>query len=423
VYRVLGLACALLAAAGASVRAETVMAVGGVSIEGRLTGLDGEGRLAIEPVRQGGQTMRLPLTEVVEIRYDRLAGDSLAETAAPRIILFGNGDSLQGDVLFLEGESLVLTAPRLGRLSVPVSTVRGVWHQRQGVAAAVEERAREMLKGGGGAGEGAAEDALLLASGDVARGAIARLAAGRVELEHLELKKRVLVDLHDVIALRFASVGGAPAPGPAERPVAQLELRGGSRLSGVLLEASTERLTVSWHGGQKLAVPVRDLVRVSFRGGRLIWLSDLEPAAREERPILGPEFKLLCDRTAGGRPLSIGGVEFRRGLSTRVASRYVWKLPGACEAFESHLGVDDAAGASGGGLVRFRVLVDGTERFDSGPVRGGEAPRYVRVDLAGARELTLCVEAAGDLDLAGFADWAEAHLIGNPQGSKTEVKP
>lgn len=400
------LAILLLAAAPAA-RAETVTAVGGVSLEGRVTALSADGRLLIEPVRRGAQPARVPLAEVVEIRYDRPAADSVAEVSAPRTIHFENGDVLQGDVLALEGESLVLSAPHLGRLAVPLAAVRGVWHPRQGVPAAALARAREALA----AAEGSAEDVLFLANGDAVRGAIGKLAGGRLELEHLALKKRVVVDLHDVIALRFARVAGAAAPAAPRGPVAGLELRDGSRLSGPLAEASTERLRLAWVGGQKLSVPLRDLARVTFRGGRLVWLSDLEPAAREEQPLLGPDFRLSPDRTPAGRELCIAGRSFRRGLATRSVSRYTWKLAGGYAAFESHIGLDDGAGDGADGCVRFRVLVDGVEKFNSGPVRGGEPPRYVRAELAGAKELTLCVDAAEDLDLADSADWAEAHLI------------
>jgi hypothetical protein len=51
------------------------------------------------------------------------------------------------------------------------------------------------------------------------------------------------------------------------------------------------------------------------------------------------------------------------------------------------------------------VLVDGETRFDSGVLRGGDAPRAFDVELAGARELVLEVDMDGDHFVADRADW------------------
>lgn len=414
------LAAALLAAALAPrARGETVLGVGGLVVEGRVRELE-PGALVVE-TGGGGRAppVRVALEDLVEIRYGAArtaAEEAEAVSVAPRTILFENGDRVEGDLVRIELDRLLLATPRLGALSVPLPRLRGVLHERQGVPEAVRAAARAAVEGDAAA----PEDVLFLASGDRLAGAIGTLAGGRVEMEHLALQKRVVVDLHDVIALRFARVSGpAPETGRGEPGViARLEMRDGSRLSGPLVGASSEKLRIAWLAGAgergappPLAVPVREIESVSFRGGRLAWLSDLEPGAREETPLLGARFSLARDRTTTGRTLSIAGRSFRRGLATRSRSRYTWALPGAFEAFESYIGIDDEAGASGQGRAVFRVLVDGAEKYDSGPVRGGEEARYVRVALAGAKELTLCVDEGEELDLADLADWAEAHLV------------
>ena len=395
---------ALLAALCASAQAETVTAVGGRSVEGRIVELDASGNLVVEPARRG-EAERLPLADLVEIRFAEAAeGPATDEPSAPREILMENGDRLLGDVLRIEKESLAVVLPRLGRLSAPLESVRGVLHPRRGVAEAIWARARAEVA----ADEGPAEDVLLLASGDRAAGIVKRLDAGRLELDHRALGKRVTVDLHDVIGLRFARLG---APAAAEKFVtAIVETRDGSRFSGKLVAAGSEKLRISWCG-QELSVPTREISRVSFRGGRLSWLSEMEPAAEKAQPLLGPAFKAARDRTTGGRALIVAGRTFRRGVAVRSRSELTWKLDGAYAAFESFIGIDDESGAGGEGSVRFRVLVDGVEKYASPVVRGGEPARFVRVDLAGAKEITLRVEEADEMDLADHADWAEARLI------------
>ncbi len=64
------------------------------------------------------------------------------------------------------------------------------------------------------------------------------------------------------------------------------------------------------------------------------------------------------------------------------------------------------------GSVRFRVLVDGTERWSSPVLRGGDPPLDLPpIDLAGAEELELVVDDAGDGFAGDRADWLGLYLV------------
>ena len=73
------------------------------------------------------------------------------------------------------------------------------------------------------------------------------------------------------------------------------------------------------------------------------------------------------------------------------------------------MGIDDSTG--GRGSVEFRVLVDGRERWASGPIRGGAPPVPVSIDLAGAKRLELLVDFGEGADVLGHADWLDARLL------------
>jgi endo-alpha-N-acetylgalactosaminidase len=77
--------------------------------------------------------------------------------------------------------------------------------------------------------------------------------------------------------------------------------------------------------------------------------------------------------------------------------------------FESLVGIDDST--LGGGSVRFRVLIDGKEKFASPIIRGGDTPLPVSVDVTGAKELELLVDYADRADVLDHADWLNARLI------------
>ena len=91
------------------------------------------------------------------------------------------------------------------------------------------------------------------------------------------------------------------------------------------------------------------------------------------------------------------------------AARLTYNLDQPYKSFQAELAVDDSA--SGGGSVRFRVFVDGQEKFTSETIRGGMKPMPINVDLPGAKQLDLVVDYADRADVLDRADWLNARLI------------
>ncbi len=77
--------------------------------------------------------------------------------------------------------------------------------------------------------------------------------------------------------------------------------------------------------------------------------------------------------------------------------------------FQARVGIDDSTGRRGS--VRFRVLVDGREKYVSPILRGGEKPVPVEVDLTGAKRLELVVDYADRADVLDRADWLDARIV------------
>ena len=108
-------------------------------------------------------------------------------------------------------------------------------------------------------------------------------------------------------------------------------------------------------------------------------------------------------------PIRIGGREFLKGIGVHASSRLAYDLDANDATFLCQVGVDDAVGLRGS--VRFRVLVDGEERFNSGVIKGRAPGKTVRVDVRRARRLELVVDDGGDLDVGDQGNWANARLI------------
>lgn len=108
-----------------------------------------------------------------------------------------------------------------------------------------------------------------------------------------------------------------------------------------------------------------------------------------------------------GRPLSIGGTTYAKGLGVHANSQVRVYLGGGCTRFTATAGVDDEVGDNGS--VSFTVIADGRSLFDS-PVRyGSDGGATVDVDVTGARWLDLLVDGDGDVS-TDHADWADAKL-------------
>ena len=208
---------------------------------------------------------------------------------------------------------------------------------------------------------------------------------------------------------RIVGIVLAQTPAPSDR--AGWSLVGtsdGSRLwlRDVALDAG--RLRGATDAGATVEVSWADVVGVSVRSDRVVFLSDLAPVAVEERPLVTYPWSYQRDRNVMGHPLTLQGEVFEKGLGVHALSRLTYELHGAFERFAATVGLD--AAARGRGDCVFVVEADGREIVRR-RMRGNDAPAEITADVRGVRRLTLVVEPGEDLDLADHADWADARLI------------
>src|SRR5205823_4578457 len=113
-----------------------------------------------------------------------------------------------------------------------------------------------------------------------------------------------------------------------------------------------------------------------------------------------------------GRPLTIGGVIYDKGLGVHPDSTVEVFLGGRCARLSASIGVDDEVGAAGS--VTFEVATDGTPRYTSPTLTGTADPAPLDIDVTGAQILRLRVTDAGDGNAFDHADWAAATLSCTP---------
>ncbi len=126
--------------------------------------------------------------------------------------------------------------------------------------------------------------------------------------------------------------------------------------------------------------------------------------------------KVVAKASVNGTPMEMGSMRYKRGFGTCPESAVAFELDGNAISFEAIVGIDDSyekdkrwakyyrAGAS------FRVWVDGKVKYDSGVMAEKKAPKFMRVDLRGAREVVL--ETASGPQPYAFecanVNWADA---------------
>ncbi len=138
--------------------------------------------------------------------------------------------------------------------------------------------------------------------------------------------------------------------------------------------------------------------------GANTWLSDLD--LKQMTTGWGTVRK---DKAISGKPMSIAGKKFERGVGTHSASKLRVDLKGQAAAFTAMVGVDDVGETIG--TVEFIVEGDGKILWRSGVLRGGQTAVPVNVKLAGVKIMTLQVTNGNDGGSHDHADWADAKII------------
>lgn len=117
------------------------------------------------------------------------------------------------------------------------------------------------------------------------------------------------------------------------------------------------------------------------------------------------------DVSSSGKPLVIGGRTFAHGVGTHADSRFNLHLSQGARRFRAFVGVDDD-GTGAKSSLRFSVIGDGRELWNSGIRKHGDPAVSVDVDISHVQWLTLHVDDGGDGNAEDHADWAEAVFTG-----------
>ncbi|MHC4181188.1 MAG: NPCBM/NEW2 domain-containing protein, partial [Planctomycetota bacterium] len=343
--------------------------------------------------KSGQKQLALPAAELVR-------WGACVEPDGATIVVAADGGLLVADVLRSEKERLKVDSGLFGVVEVPLERLAGVVFRLPGGRRGRDRLLDRLVRAAGDS------DRLLLRNGDELTGLVeaveddtVRLAADDGPLE---------IETRRIAALVFNPLLKRAAGGQGLR--SWVGLADGSRLLATRLVADGSSLEVTTAGGQTWKTSPKELVAVQPLGGRVTYLSDLKPAEYVQVPYLKlrwPNFG--TDRNVTGGRLRCGGRLYLKGLGVHSAARLTYRLDKPYKRFQAELGIDDS---TGGGSVRFRVFVDGREKYTGESIlRGGTPPLSVSVELDGAKRLDLVVDYADRADELDHADWLDARLV------------
>ncbi len=135
--------------------------------------------------------------------------------------------------------------------------------------------------------------------------------------------------------------------------------------------------------------------------------------------------KPVSDLSVQSKPITIAGKKFDKGVGTHADSVMYIDLHGTTERLSASVGVDDEV-AGQPGTVRFRIIGDNQELWNSGVMKAGEPAKSVDVSVKGIKILILAVDPTNDGIAYDHANWADARFLAaadNPIAIDPPVEP
>jgi hypothetical protein len=324
---------------------------------------------------------------------DRWRLGFLVQTAA--------GDSLRTERLRLRDDRLLVETPLTGLAELPLSAASIVWLKPP--ATITETTRREIQQA---AASRLRQDSLFVRKASEwvrLDGVLQSLDEKRVTFRWQAGEREIPLALAGALVLAASQ----PPATPREK-LAAVCGADGSRLVGELRALSPDSMTLVAPSLGAVTVPLDTVAIVDALWGRGVFVSELEPATVAEAGWFGTRFPWRRNASVSGRPLTLRGRVFEHGLGVHSRSSLAYVLDKKFSLLTSVIGLDDDGGAAG--RVQFIVRGDGRELLRT-TMGGTDAPKPLRVAVAGVERLELLVDFAREEDTGDRADWADLRLI------------
>ena len=374
-------------------------------VYGLVRGVNATGQLTV--LQPTGQESSVPLEDIIAIRF--LGRSPLLVQSGMQDFRLVDGSSLRGQILYNNGDLVTLKTALSGTIELDLAYVKGfVALPMIGFSG---RKAEELLESTSPS-EFSALDMVLDRRGSLYQGVVRRLDLTQLLLDHEELLQVVPVRIPYLAGVRLADAGRAPQPEWQGELRIRIQGRDGSVIQGTLkkIHLGAWHVQPAWDLQSTLILDVNEISLVQVLGGRVQYLSQLQPVEVEESTVLAPPQPYRMDRSSQGDAISIAGKRYPWGIGVHADSRLAFGLGKRFQQFRADIGIATRIGDRGS--VVFEVLGDGKSLYRSPVVTGREAkPIEVQVSVTGIEQLKLKVTNSGDLDLGDVANWGSARVV------------
>jgi hypothetical protein len=346
-------------------------------------------------INEKGKEVRIPLTEVLDVRAIRPKPAVPLDPRRPELTLT-DGTRFYWSGLRIADRLVSVETAQLGKFTVPlsaVSSIRLAPIDRPLSDAWKDLAAREVN-----------QDLLVIAKGNVLDhldGTVGTIDASTIHFV-LDGEERTArrEKLFGIVYARRNAEGG--------KPVCELSTIGGDLLKAQSIAWTDGQLKIGMLGGASLVVPAEQVLSLDFSAGKVRYLSQLEPRDVKYTPFFDQVWTYCRDRPRDGGSLRLGNKEYARGLWIHSRTFLKYRLSGDYRRFQTVMGIDQAVAPLGN--VHVVISGDGKTLLES-DVRGSDPPQNLDLDVAGVRDLEILVDFGGDLDIADHLDLADAKVI------------
>jgi hypothetical protein len=213
-----------------------------------------------------------------------------------------------------------------------------------------------------------------------------------------------------------------------EEPRASIQGRSGLRVSATHVELKDLRLELTTGAGAKISWPLDDISFADFSAGKLVYLSDIEPASENWIPLVGlPPTATVAleygqprrDKSAYGGPLTLlmkddesaaqaAPRSFNKGLALRSRTELVYRLPEGFKRFIAVAGIDPATATSG----NVQLVISGDNRvLLESEIAGDQPPQPIQLQIAGVKRLKIIVDYGQNLDTGDWLNMCDARIV------------